>query len=461
MIYGDQPKKLSIQESGQVLDTNINQIYDNHFLVQSESHKGKSYQVKRMLNTDVWTCTCHDFINRLRKNTDNKRCKHILSTQTFQSENPFQNETEKPKICPKCYSKILKKSGFRIVNDGTKRQRFRCHNCNFRFILGENGFRKMKNDPQLIVESLNLTLCGMSYRDIARHLKETRNLRISHTTVQNWFRKYMRIIKEYLDDLLPPHLSEVWSLDEMMINVKNTKKTGKGFYDWLWSIIDPKTRFILASEVSKKRDISDARKIISEGKKKTGTRPNFIITDSLRSYEKAIRQEFGISKVAHIKANSLIEGFQNRPIERFHNELRAVIKSNRGFGNDKSTQEFADAYRVYHNFVRPHTGLPDNKTPAEFAGINLNLGKNKIMSLIQKSTEPEHSFAVQLGWRIDEVKVVNEGDCIRVIPKGWIDKKVWREINDILRLNRFCWLNNGKEKGCWIRLKQRSLLEYF
>jgi len=81
------------------------------------------------------------------------------------------------------------------------------------------------------------------------------------------------------------------------------------------------------------------------------------------------------------------------------------------------------------------------------------------MSLIQKSTEPEHKFAIQLRWRIEQVKIVNEGDCIRVIPKGWIEKNTWREINDILRLNRFCWLKNGKD-GCWIRLKQRSLMEF-
>jgi len=123
-------------------------------------------------------------------------------------------------------------------------------------------------------------------------------------------------------------------------------------------------------------------------------------------------------------------------------------------------QEFADSYRVYHNFVRPQGGLPNNQTPAEATGIDLHLGKNKIMSLIQKSTEPEHRFAIQLRHRIDYVKIVNENDCIRIVPKAWIEKRMWREINDILRLHRFCWLKNGKD-GCWIRLKQRSLMEYF
>ncbi|MCH7648343.1 MAG: hypothetical protein IIA83_07035 [Thaumarchaeota archaeon] len=38
-----------------------------------------------------------------------------------------------------------------------------------------------------------------------------------------------------------------------------------------------------------------------------------------------------------------------------------------------------------------------------------------------------------------------------VIPKGWIDEAVWREINDILRLSEFSWLSNGKD-SCWMKL---------
>ena len=44
----------------------------------------------------------------------------------------------------------------------------------------------------------------------------------------------------------------------------------------------------------------------------------------------------------------------------------------------------------------------------------------------------------------------------KVIPKGWIDKKIWREINDILRLSEFSWLSNGKD-SCWMKL----LLNFF
>jgi hypothetical protein len=34
--------------------------------------------------------------------------------------------------------------------------------------------------------------------------------------------------------------------------------------------------------------------------------------------------------------------------------------------------------------------------------------------------------------RFEKLTVINEKDCIKVIPKGWLDKQIWKEINDIL-----------------------------
>jgi hypothetical protein len=42
-----------------------------------------------------------------------------------------------------------------------------------------------------------------------------------------------------------------------------------------------------------------------------------------------------------------------------------------------------------------------------------------------------------------------------VKPKTWIDRSVWREINDILTINGFAWLENGKESE-WINMKQQG-----
>lgn len=49
------------------------------------------------------------------------------------------------------------------------------------------------------------------------------------------------------------------------------------------------------------------------------------------------------------------------------------------------------------------------------------------------------------------MNIVNEKDCIKVYCKGWVEKQTWGEINDILRINDFAWLSNGKD-SCWIKM---------
>jgi len=439
----------------------ITMVSNNVYIVKSQTREGKFYTVRKINNADIWTCACPDFNHKLKIFADDTRCKHILLAEIYQSStdcgllsyppspSPICTFSPRPKICTECGTTNIKKSGFRKTINGSNRQRFTCLQCGFRFILGENGFRKLKADPDIITEVLNLILNGMSSRGIAEHLKITRQLRISHQTVNNWFKKYMKLINDFVSFTLPRYTSQYWCLDEMVVNVKGTTKNGFGYYVWLWTIIDPKTRFIIASEISKKREIADARNVISKAKHSTTKKPNYVITDSLPAYTKALLSEFD-EKILHVKTKSFADGFQNRPIERYHNEIRSVIKTKRGLGNDKSTQEFAEHYKTYHNFIRPHSGLPDNITPAEACGIDLKLGENKMAGILRKAMKFKYNFETQLRKRIQYVNIYYEEDCTRVAPKGIIKKQKWREINDILRLNGFVWLSNGRE-SCWIR----------
>jgi hypothetical protein len=43
---------------------------------------------------------------------------------------------------------------------------------------------------------------------------------------------------------------------------------------------------------------------------------------------------------------------------------------------------FGELRRLTYNFVRMHQGI--GKTPAEEAGLNLSLGRNKLLNLIKK-----------------------------------------------------------------------------
>jgi transposase-like protein len=103
------------------------------------------------------------------------------------------------------------------------------------------------------------------------------------------------------------HDQEVWSVDEMMVNVKNAEPMGKGYYSWMWSIINPQTRFVVATEISKRRETRDAKKIFETGKQR---------------------------------------------VERWHNEVRELTKTKRGLGNNKSAQVYMDLARINHNYCK-------------------------------------------------------------------------------------------------------------
>jgi hypothetical protein len=57
----------------------------------------------------------------------------------------------------------------------------------------------------------------------------------------------------------------------------------------------------------------------------------------------------------------------------------------RGMDHKESAQKLIDAMRIHYNFIRNHGSI--KKTPAEQAGINLDLGDNKIESLIKMASK--------------------------------------------------------------------------
>jgi hypothetical protein len=106
--------------------------------------------------------------------------------------------------------------------------------------------------------------------------------------------------------------------------------------------------------------------------------------------------------------------------------------------NPEAAQELMDEMRIYCNFIRLNQAI-GGQTLAEAAGISLNLGDNNVESLMRQaaihSKEVKSELVVNgLGIRVDKVQIQNEKDSIKVVLKGWQELKVWREIQDILRV---------------------------
>ena len=215
----------------------------------------------------------------------------------------------------------------------------------------------MKYNPKIIALTLDLYFKGVSLRKISHHLKQFYELNISHKSVYNWIEKYVGIMNEYVNEI-QPDIGGVWHADEMMIKVN-------GSWEYLWNVMDERTRFQLASVVSTERKVRDARNVFQRAKNNCGGRkPKYLVTDGLQSYKRAI---------------GLRHHPNNNHVERLHGEIRSREKTMRGMKVD--TTPIVEGHRLYHNFIKPHMAL-DGKTPSEEAGITIE-NKEKWLTLMK------------------------------------------------------------------------------
>jgi len=304
----------------------------------------------------------------------------ILSLKTY-GVDPLGGLTPDNEIrpCRYCGGKTVR-NGTR-KNTRTVKHRFLCLECKRTFT--ENAeYGKLSVKPQVITLVLDLYFRGLSLRDISQHLKEFYGMDVTHVAVYKWIQKYMKAINEYVGKQQPKNVSPKWKADEQMVKVG-----GK----WLWdfNIIDPETRYLLASNLTETRKTEDAVKTLRQASNWTKTRPQEIVTDGAFAYGQAIRKAYPgwyrkNSKVLHSRYKTLrSRAKNNNDIERYHSTFREFDKVRRGFDRFKSGKANVDNFRTYYNYIREHTEL--GTTPAEKAGIELELGKDKWMELLKKS----------------------------------------------------------------------------
>jgi len=205
-------------------------------------------------------------------------------------------------------------------------------------------------------------------------------VRPHYATVLRWIHKYVELINAYVEDLRP-ELSEMWHVDEMMI------KTG-GKWSWLWNVMDRDTRLLLASLISKNREVQDARRVFCKAREVARGKPSVVVSDGLPAYVRAFKKEFFTlrnPRTKHIRNVGFRDKTNNNFVERLHGTLRERDKVMRGMKGEESAQTLIDGLRNYYNFLRPHMSL--SKTPAEASEIDLELGRNRWRSLIRKSTK--------------------------------------------------------------------------
>ena len=363
-------------------------LSEEEFLVPSSNGKDNY----RVIHLDSWSCNCPDFINRCKRL--NIYCKHIKALQIFlklRNSNQIQDFdilqiAQEEDNCPYCNSNNKSKQGFRINKNG-KKQKFKCLGCNKNFII--DPIKHHKATAKIITLTMDLYYKGLSLRDITDTLKQFYNINLHHETVRRWIRKFCKIMNDYTDKLNPNlELGDNWYVDEQVVKVNKNKNER-----WVWNMIDGKTRFLIANNVTKERSIKDARKVFKKAKEVTNQEPLTISSDGLQSYIKSIKKEYPnkkdrfnrvVSGTEHIRNAGISKKENNNMVERYHNEFREFDKIRRNFKRVKTLEEWNENYRLYHNFIRQHMAL-NNLTPSQVANINLPLENNRWLSLLKES----------------------------------------------------------------------------
>jgi transposase-like protein len=361
-----------------------------HYKVQSQLQEGLWYDVIKRYGHNLgghqegeWTCNCLDFIYR------HVICKHIYAVSLRKEHHTNTKEDVLPPIlpisneiiCQKCKSDNIIKYGVRHNKCGDI-QRYRCKECNYKFIINL-GFERNRANPKAVTVALDLYFKGVSLRKVCDHLKQFHEVEVTHATIIKWIRKFVDTVKPFVDSITPPHLSGVVHVDEMMVHVRREEHE-KGHYQWLWNLIDDGTRFWISSLVSQRREIADARMVYQDAKQKTGI-PKAIIHDGLPSYNEAFQKEYFTLKnprVKNIRSVSVRNEGLNSVVERLNGTMRDREKVMRGMNTKESAQKIIEAMRIHYNFCREHSKL--GKTPAEASGIKIE-GENKLLTLIQNA----------------------------------------------------------------------------
>ncbi|MHB8606328.1 MAG: IS6 family transposase [Thermoplasmatota archaeon] len=384
MALSKDPSEMSAREKRalaivQDASRQITKTSRSTWLVPSQTSPALGYVVTR-INTGHpaqarWTCTCPDHETRLTTCKHQYAVQFLLAVQSAPKAAPAPEESahsvvaptstvisrERP-ACKFCASASVVKIG---VKSGS--QQYRCKACKRKFVPA-SGFERVSADPQAVCLALDLSFKGMSLRKVTDTLNQFYALDVGKSTVHRWLEKYVALLNDY-SETLAPHVGDKWHADEVF-----TKFSGK--LQYVWHLMDAKTRYLLVSRVTEQRDKKDARAVFDAARDLAGKLPAEVVTDGLPAYQDAFHGAFNAGRsgerVKHTREIHISKPSRyphNNKVERLNGTLRERQKVQRGL--KKPTGPLTAGHAAYYNLIRPHQAL-DGNTPADVAGVGFH-----------------------------------------------------------------------------------------
>jgi len=248
--------------------------------------------------------------------------------------------------------------GYRYNKSGPV-QRYLCKNCGRKFV-SRYGLEGLRFSPDVVITAIDLYCRGLSLRQVAEHLRRVHGIKVSHSTVYNWIKRFARIVHEHTKHVRAD-VSDRWCADETVVRVN-----GRDFI--LWSLLDTETRFLLAMQISASKRAEEAQKLLRKGMNRATRRPTELITDGNKAYEKAVDEEFGKKGIDLIHVQALLTGpVTNNVSESFFGAIKPRLNIMKQFRSQRTAEMFTYIYEFFYNFMRRHSAL--GRTPAEAAGV--------------------------------------------------------------------------------------------
>ena len=283
----------------------------------------------------------------------------------------------KTPTCRFCKSANVVRAGWRY-NRNERKHRFLCKACERRFTV-DDGFLSMWYAKQTVTKAIDLYQEGLSTRKVAAYFSRHERFRPAWTSIWRWVHKFARLVKRFVMKFVPK-VSDHWHADEMFTPIR-------GMPGWDWEVMDSETKFWLAGRLTegRERTAEHAEAVLRLARERAGKKPLRLTTDELPAYEAGGRWVFGWRYCEHWTVDWRRGRGPRNLMERKIQTTRMRFKTIRCFKNLDAGQSWLDGVQIHYNFIRRHMTL--GKTPAEAAGINLKLGRDRWIGLIKMSVK--------------------------------------------------------------------------